>query len=818
MKKYTFILLSLLFVFLDTDLYAQRKNPAKNADLAFGRKQYTEAVDRYKKAYRKTRRKKDERNRITFQMAECYRLIGLTKRAEPYYKRVLKTDYVNSHPEVYLYAADTYKINGKYKEAIENYEIYAQKMPDDPRGQLGAESTALIQEWLENPSKYELTELKKVNSTKDSDFAACWTSNNYNEIVFTSTREASTGKEKDGITGQEFTDLFTAKQDRQGKWSTPILADESESVNTEASEGSPFMNSKYTKLYFTRCQNGAHRKNGCQIMVASKSGGAFSNAQPVQITSVDTLDIVGHPTLSDDELIMYFAAERKGGFGGKDIWVSMRENATEPFGRPFNLGEKVNTAGDEMYPFLRYDTMLYFASNGHGGMGGLDIFVTSMDTAGNWGEPRNLKSPINSTGDDFAIMFHPRDERGFISSNRGNTRGIDNIYYFEEPPVLFTFSGTVKDAKTKQFVSNASVRMIGSDGSNNMTRTNDKGYFNFSESQMNKNTTYDITIDKDNYFTFSAQETTVGVEFSKDFEKEYAIEPIPQEPIMLPDILYDLGKWDLKPQFEDSLQGLIETLQINPTITIELASHTDARDTEERNDILSQKRAQSVVDYLIIRGIDPMRLTAKGYGERVPRTLMNDKTVKGYTFKAGTVLTEDYINKLPSTEIKEAAHQMNRRTEFRILSKDFVPRTTINENQTVNIAINPEEDNSEMFNVSQKGYITFFANVDGYNEPFTYSENADFCISESRALKLLNDGRISADNFKGEVDKILSTGSIADGAIIVIREVRIAGRSLYNVEVKVVKRMIEEWVIGQKTMKQLGNFQFDTKTNKLIIK
>ena len=818
MKKYTFILLSLLFVFLNTDLYAQRKNPAKNADLAFGRKQYTEAVDRYKKAYRKTRRKKDERNRITFQMAECYRLIGLTKRAEPYYKRVLKTDYVNSHPEVYLYAADTYKINGKYKEAIENYEIYAQKVPDDPRGRLGAESTALIKEWLENPSKYELTELKKINSTKDSDFAACWTSNNYNEIIFTSTRDASTGKEKDGITGQEFTDLFISKQDRQGKWSSPVLADESESVNTEASEGSPFMNSKYTKLYFTRCQNGAHRKNGCQIMVASKSGGAFSNAQPVQITSIDTLDIVGHPTLSDDELIMYFAAERKGGFGGKDIWISTRENVSEPFGRPFNLGEKVNTAGDEMYPFLRYDTTLYFASNGHGGMGGLDIFVTSMDTAGNWGEPRNLKSPINSTGDDFAIMFHPRDEKGFISSNRGNTRGIDNIYYFEEPPILFTFSGTVKDAKTKQFVSNAQVRMIGSDGSNNMTRTNDKGYFNFSESQMNKNTTYDITIDKDNYFTFSAQETTVGVEFSKDFEKEYAIEPIPQEPIMLPDILYDLGKWDLKPQFEDSLQGLIETLQINPTITIELASHTDARDTEERNDILSQKRAQSVVDYLIIRGIDPMRLTAKGYGERIPRTLMNDKTVKGYTFKAGTVLTEDYINKLPSTEIKEAAHQMNRRTEFRILSKDFVPRTTINENQTVNIAINPEEDNSEMFNVSQKGYITFFANVDGYNEPFTYSENADFCISEARALKLLNDGRITADNFQGEVDKILSTGSIADGAIIVIREVRIAGRSLYNVEVKVVKRMIEEWVIGQKTMKQLGNFEFNTKTKKLIIK
>ena len=818
MKRYILIILSLLFVFMSGDLYAQRRNYAKNADLAFGRKQYIEAADRYKKAYRKTRRNKEERNRISFQMAECYRLIGLTKRAEPYYKRLLKTEYPNTHPEVYLYMAETYKMNEKFKDAIEMYEAYAQRVPGDPRGQLGVETTQQIQEWMENPSKYQLTALKKVNSTKDSDFGACWLNNNYNEIIFTSTRDAATGKEKDGITGQEFADFFVSKQDRKGDWSTPTLADEGENINTEASEGTPFMNSKYTKLYFTRCQNGAHRKNGCQIMVAGKSGGAFSEARPVEIAGIDTLDIVGHPTLSSDELIMYFAAERKGGFGGNDIWVAMRDNTTEPFKHPFNLGERINTPGNEVFPFLRYDTTLYFASDGHGGMGGLDIFVSSMDTSGQWGEPRNLKYPINSTGDDFAIIFHPTDERGFVSSNRGNSRGLDNIYYFEEPPILFTFSGTVKDAKTKQYASNAAVRLIGSDGSNIMTRTNEKGYFNFSDSQINKNTTYDITIDKDNYFTLTAQQTTIGLEFSKDIVQDFDIEPIPQEPIMLPDILYDLGKWDLKPQFEDSLQGLIETLQVNPTITIELASHTDARDTDERNDILSQKRAQSVVDYLIIRGIDPLRLTAKGYGERVPRTIQKDMTVRGYTFKAGTRLTEDFINKLPSTEIKEAAHQMNRRTEFRILSKDFVPREHISEGGTVNIAINPEEDQTEMFTVDKKGYFNFVAIVDGYKEPFTYSQNADFCVSESRALQLLKDGRLTASDFKGDVDKILTTGGIENGAICVIKEVRIAGRSLYNVECKVVSKMIEQWVIGQKNMKQLGNFEFDTKEKKLKFK
>ena len=818
MKRYILIIMSALFIFMSSDIYAQRRNPAKNADLAFGRKQYTEAADRYKKAYRKVRRNKDERNRISFQMGECYRLIGLTKRAEPYYKRLLKTEYPNTHPEVYLYMAETYEMNEKFKDAIEMYETYAQRVPGDPRGQLGVETTQQIQEWMENPSKYQLTALKKVNSTKDSDFGACWLNNNYNEIIFTSNRDAATGKEKDGITGQEFADFFISKQDRKGDWSTPTLADEGENINTEASEGTPFMNSKYTKLYFTRCQNGAHRKNGCQIMVAGKSGGAFSEARPVEIAGVDTLDIVGHPTLSSDELILYFAAERKGGFGGNDIWVAMRDKATDPFKHPFNLGERINTPGNEVFPFLRYDTVLYFASDGHGGMGGLDIFVSSMDTAGNWGEPRNLKYPINSTGDDFAIVFHPNDERGFISSNRGNSRGLDNIYYFEEPPVLFTFSGTVKDSKTKQYASNATVRLVGSDGSNISTRTNDKGYFNFSNSQISKNTTYDITIDKDNYFTLTAQQTTIGLEFSKDIVQDFDIEPIPQEPIMLPDILYDLGKWDLKPQFEDSLQGLIETLQVNPTITIELASHTDARDTDERNDILSQKRAQSVVDYLIIRGIDPRRLTAKGYGERVPRTIQKDITVRGYTFKAGTRLTEDFINKLPNNDVKEAAHQMNRRTEFRILSKDYVPRDQIKEGGTVNIAINPQEDQDEMFTVDKKGYFNFIANVDGYKEPFTYSQNADFCVSESRALQMLKDGRITANDFQGDSEKILTTGGIQNGAIFVIKEVRIAGRSLYNVECKVVSKMIEQWVIGQKNMKQLGNFEFDTKEKKLKFK
>ena len=267
-------------------------------------------------------------------------------------------------------------------------------------------------------------------------------------------------------------------------------------------------------------------------------------------------------------------------------------------------------------------------------------------------------------GNDFGIIFHPTEERGFFTSNRDSRNGLDDdIYYFIEPPILFTLNGTIKDKNSLQFVAGANVRISGSDGSKASTLSSEKGAFQFNSSQLSINNIYVLTIDKDNFFTLTDTISTMGLEFSRDFTPSYEIEMIPDGSIVLPEIQYDLSQWDLKPQFEDSLQGLIEILQINPNITIELGSHTDFRDTDARNDILSQKRAQSVCDYLVIRGIDPYRLTAKGYGERIPRTLMKDITYEGYTFKSGTQLTESYINALPREQLKEYAHQLNRRTE-----------------------------------------------------------------------------------------------------------------------------------------------------------
>ena len=658
---------------------------------------------------------------------------------------------------------------------------------------------------------------KKINS-KAADFGVTWISNNYNEVLISSSREGGVSKEKDAITGQNFPDFYIVRQNKQGEWEEPTLADE-EGINSTGSEGTPFMNKNFSTVYFTRCPNHKKRESGCQIMKSSRTGGSWSEPITVEIKTIDSLDVVGHPTLSSDELILIFASERRNGVGGKDLWISERENSSEEFGRPRNLGITINTEGDEMYPYLRNDSTLYFASDGHGGMGGLDIFVSTLDSLGEWTEPINLKSPINSIGNDYGISFHPTEERGFFISNRDTRQGLDDdIYYFIEPPILFTISGTIKNASSLQFVEGATVKISGSDGSNFTTNSSEKGAFLFTNSQIKLGNTYILTIDKTNYFSFTDTISTVGLEFSRDFAEDYEISVIPDLPVVLPDILYELSKWELRPQFEDSLRGLIEMLQVNPNITIELGSHTDSRDTHEKNDILSQKRAQSVCDYLVIRGIDPLRLTAKGYGERVPRTLQKDYTFNGFTFKSGTTLTEDYINKLPNEETKEYAHQLNRRSEFRVISKDYVPREFISDDQMATVDMR-HQDNAVDFVTDKQGYLSFKAIINAYTENVTYDQSFEFGVSQRKVMQMLNDGLIGKEDFIGDnIDRIITTGAVADRAEFYLKEMWIANRSVKNVKVRVYNNLRTDWLIGEKTLKQFGEFTFDTDTMKLIFK
>ena len=818
MKFVKYIFLFVFTLIILPQLANAQRNPAKAADEAFDALQYTIAIDKYKKAYTKVKKNKEEKNRITSQLAECYRLTSNYKRAEISYKQLVKRNWDKQNPIILLRYADMLKINGKYDAAIEQYHAYSERVPEDPRGAAGAESAALIAEWIENPSKYEITNVKKINS-RESDFAAAFTSDNYNEIVFGSTRDGATGKLTNDWTGQNFSDLFVAKQDRKGEWSAPVLFDKSETVNTKANEGSPFLNGDYKTLYFTRCPNDVKKESGCQIYFSRRSGRNWQEPQMLDINGIDTTSTIGHPTLTGDELSIIFSGDRKGGVGGKDLWYAIRESKKEAFKRPINLGLVINTLGDEMFPFLRNDTTLYFASDGHGGMGGLDIFMSTKGPDGEWSEPVNLKYPINSTADDFAIIFHPDEEWGYLSSSRKGSRGEEDIYYFIQPPLLFTIAGTVTDDRTLFAVENANVQLVGSDGISLSTITNQEGYYSFGNSQVKPNTTYDIVVNKPNYLNTKGTITTVGVEFSKDFEKNFVLQPIPAEPVVLPDILYDLAKWDLKPQYQDSLQGLIQTLRDNPNLVIELASHTDFRDSFERNDILSQRRAQSVVDYLIIRGIEPARLVAKGYGERAPRKLKKTISRDGLTFEEGTELTEDFINSLSTEKEKEFAHQLNRRTEFRVLRRDFVPSATTNlDIKELNILINPD-DNSTIFKEEDKtGMFIATATILGYYEEFAYDRHSPAMISLEKAMMLLKGGTIDKDDFEGEAEEILADNTIRDKAILVIPEITIANKTVKDFKVTVKHNLKYGLVLGDAALKQFGDFSFNKATHKLSFK
>jgi peptidoglycan-associated lipoprotein len=278
-----------------------------------------------------------------------------------------------------------------------------------------------------------------------------------------------------------------------------------------------------------------------------------------------------------------------------------------------------------------------------------------------------MKYPINSSSDDFGIAFEDGNERGIFSSTRKG-RGNDELYYFELPPLKFSVTGLVKDEKTGAAIAASTVQLIASDGSNPQAETGTGGDFKFT---LKQDVDYIFLASKRGYLNGKEKETTKGQEKSRDFMVTILLTAI-DKPIELPNIFYDFGKWDLRPESMVSLDKLVETLNDNPNVTIELMSHTDSRDTEEYNYELSQKRAQSVVQYLIDKGIEPERLLAKGYGESSPKVVDAAIASQSPFLKVGTALTEQYINSLSNDEQKEIAHQINRRTEFKVLRTDYV--------------------------------------------------------------------------------------------------------------------------------------------------
>jgi len=597
-------------------------------------------------------------------------------------------------------------------------------------------------------------------------------------------------------------------------WEAPNTADETEMLNTEANEGTPVFNKKFSTLYFTRCDKGADEKVYCQIMKSDRHGLKWT--KPRLILS-DTFSNVGQPWISKDELVIYFASNRKGGQGGKDIWKIFRDRKGKPYGEPINLGPVINTPGDEMFPYFQGDSVLYFSSNGHPGLGGLDLFRSTLQDS-TWSKPENILPPINSSGDDFAIIFK-NDIEGYFSSNRVGGLGGDDIYHFVRNNIYFTLSGTIKDERTLFTMVDVQALLISSDRDTVKVSTNEQGYYLFDTTNFVEDKAYYMVLSKENFFSISNEISTLEYTENHDFVVNVLLKPIPVDPILLPDILYDLGKWDLKPQYQDSLMILVKILNDNPNLVIELRSHTDSRSSLEFNDELSQKRAQSVVDLLVSKGIDPGRLIARGYGERVPRTLDRDFMVKGYTFKKGVTLTGQFIGKLASNKLKESAHELNRRTEFMIIAKDYVPAYTTANDITVVEIINDSLGMAIDYTLSQENYRLIDCYINSFqSKAILNQESSASFIGEQKVIELMKQGALSKENFEGNVEEILKNNQVKDGAIVKIEKLRIGDKSVDNIRFTVRKGLASSLSLGQDILSKFGSYEIDDFKKQIIFK
>jgi peptidoglycan-associated lipoprotein len=655
--KYFLLFSTLILITLYPDCSAQKRRADKAYEF-FNAGEYYLAIDHFKSAYSKSRDKAIKADMV-YMVAECYRIMNDPKSAEIWYKKAVRTAYAK--PSAQFWYAESLKKNGKYPLAVDEFKKYKQLSPTDPRVDQEIRACELAAEWLRNPDPYKVDDLKDLNS-KDSDFSPAYARDDFGVIYFTSSRDDALGKKTHGATGQNYTDIFESRIDKKGKWSIPVSV---EMLNSDFEDGTPNITLDYKEIYFTRCEVGKRERKGCEIMHSDRKGDTWN--EPKNIGLMPDSVIAAHPAISPDGLTLYFVSDIKGGFGGKDIYYVTREKPGSAWSKPVSAGPDINTGGDELFPYVRNDGTLYFSSDGHIGMGGLDIYKAKSQPDGSW-IVQNLKPPLNSSADDFGIVFQNSTEAGLFSSTRKG-RGNDDLYSFEMPPLKFNITGLVKDEKSGSPIQGSVVQLIASDGSNLQVESGTVGDFKFA---LKPSVDYIFLASKKGYLNGKEKETTKGQEKSRDFMVTIQLTPI-DKPIELPNIFYDFDKWDLRPESMVSLDKLVETLNDNPNITIELMSHTDARNTEEYNLVLSQKRAQSAVDYLVSKGIDIVRLTPKGYGKSTPKFVDADMAAHNPFLKVGTQLTEQFINGLLNDEQKEIAHQINRRTEFKVLRTDYVP-------------------------------------------------------------------------------------------------------------------------------------------------
>ena len=647
----------------------------KRADRKYQIGEYYAAAEMYKQVY-KNLNSKDRKLRahVAFHQAECYRTLN-NKKAATAYKNAIRYHYPDSI--MYLHYAQVLQYQGKYKDAIKQYDIYLEQHPSDYVAQAGKYACLKVDEWKQQHSRYKIAPAKEFNAKRSSNFAPAFITADGDALVFTSNRQEQKSTEKkkvrnSSVTGVPTFNLYSARKNAAGKWEDIELCEGLYSETESEEEGTSQKQTSTAELgvcsfadegrmmYFTYSKPINGQDIGAKIYTSQRASGEWSEAQELKLFS-DSSITVGHPSICATGDTLYFVSDAPGGYGGKDIYMAINNGGAWDDIR--NLGPTINTSDDELFPYIRQDGRLYFSSKGHPGYGGLDLFYAiPEDTI--W-TVFNMGAPFNSMGDDFGITFAGASEDGFFTSNRGQKKGYDLIYSFTLPQLEFLIEGKILNTDGEH-LSEATLRLVGNDGTNVKTQIRRDGTYRL---KLNKDTRYAMLVTSRGFLNQKHTFATEGLKDSHTYKQDFTLAPI-SKPVKMDNIFFKFGSWELTSDSETGLKALVKLLNDNPNITIELAAHTDLVGNNEANQELSHKRAQSVVDYLIKHGIEKERLTAIGYGEEKP-VVVDDNLHKLYPYMPkDQVLDEAFITTLTADK-QEVCNSLNRRTEFRVLKTTY---------------------------------------------------------------------------------------------------------------------------------------------------
>ena len=625
--------------------------------LALG--EYYDAANEFRQAYQKTPAKERvKRGQIARKMAMCYDKSLQSARALAAWRNAIR--YQQADTADRLAFAQTLMKNGNYREAEEQFQLVLDSLPHDKLARDGLFAARKAPDIKQLGSRYTVKRMEVFNSRR-ADYCPMLFGDEYDQLYFTSTRNEAQGDELSGITGTKPGDLFFSQKDDKGKWSKP--EDVSGGVNTAYDEGACCFSADGREMFLTQCVTDPSYPRYAQIVKSSRSDAAWGKAAEVKLTG-DTLSSYAHPAISPDGEWLYFTSDMPGGKGGLDIW---RVRITPAgYGGVENLGEPVNTPGDEAFPTFRPNGDLYFSSNGHPGLGGLDIFIAKVGKDGRY-HLSHPGYPLNSQGDDFGMTFEGPYNRGFFSSNRGDARGWDHIYSFVNPEIMQTVKGWVYEMDGYELPA-TQVYIIGDDGTNEKMSVHSDGSFT---KVLDPGVSYLFLATCKGYLNHQEQvKALVNPKESRDTTLQFALANI-SAPTLIDNIFYDFDKATLRDLSKTALDKLVALLNENPHVTIELSAHCDYKGSAEYNKRLSQRRAEAVVAYLIAHGIAADRLTPVGYGKERPKKIKKKLTEKYQWLKEGDVLTEDFIKALKDKKKEEICNQLNRRTEFSVLRTTY---------------------------------------------------------------------------------------------------------------------------------------------------